>query len=35
MLLTIEDGGILNIADGGGIHNVAHNEALDGLVLGD
>lgn len=33
--LTFNDGGILEIADGGSINNVADNEPLDGLVLGD
>jgi len=33
--LTVDDGGVLDVADGRRVHNVPHNEALDGLVLGD
>jgi hypothetical protein len=32
---TLNDGRVLDVADGGRVHDVAHNEALDGLVLGD
>jgi len=28
------DGGVLDITDGGGVHDIPHDEALDGLVLG-
>ena len=31
---TLDGGGILDVADGARVHNVAHNEALHGLVLG-
>lgn len=33
-LLTVVHGGVLDVADGGGVHDVAHDEPLDGLVLG-
>ena len=34
MTLTLDDGGVLDVADGRRIHDVAHDEALDRLVLG-
>ena len=30
---TLEHGAVLDVADGRGVHDVAHHEALDGLVL--
>ena len=34
-LVLLVSGGILDITEGGGINDVANDEALDGLVLGD
>ena len=34
-LVLLVSGGILDITEGGGINDVADDEALDGLVLGD
>ena len=31
---TLQRGGVLDVADGGGVHDVAHDEALHRLVLG-
>jgi hypothetical protein len=32
--LTLDGAGVLQVADGRGVHHVPHDEALDGLVLG-